>query len=51
MLKPIVFWCCRRGGSDFYISDFDFFFPLIQEVAIRITNILQKQREENQQIT
>ena len=50
MLKPIVIWRGRRGGSDFYISDFDIFFPLIQEVAIKITNILQKQEEENQHI-
>ena len=24
MLKPIVFWRCRRGGWDFHISDFFF---------------------------
>ena len=47
MLKPIVFRRCRRGGSDFHFSDFDFFFlELIQEVAIKITTILQKQQEE-----
>ena len=48
MLKPIVFRRCRRGGSDFLFSDFDFFFflELIQEVAIKITTILQKQQEE-----
>ena len=45
MLKPIVFW--RRGGSDFHFSDFD----ICQEVAIKITNVLQKQEEENQKIT
>ena len=49
MLKPIVFW--RRGGSDSHFSDFDIFFALIQEVAIKITNVLQKQEEENQKIT
>ena len=25
MLKPFVFWRWRRGGLDFYISDFDIF--------------------------